>query len=104
MADRRVQVQNSSSLTGLGTEGHVLILIDEHDEAHEDQHCLAHFNFSARWSSLGTFCKTKIAIFVKARGRGAKKMAHVREYPHESSCGRPSSRTNFSFRDRTFVG
>ena len=30
-------------------------------------------------------------------------MAHVREYPHESSCGRPSSRTNFSFRDRTFV-
>ena len=36
--------------------------------------------------------------FVKARGRGAKKMAHVREYPHESSCGRPSS-----FRDRTFV-
>ena len=52
---------------------------------------------------VGTFCKTKIAIFVKARGRGAKKMAHVREYPHESSCGRPSSRTNFSFRDRTFV-
>ena len=52
---------------------------------------------------IGTFCKTKIAIFVKARGRGAKKMAHVREYPHESSCGRPSSRTNFSFRDRTFV-
>ena len=30
-------------------------------------------------------------------------MAHVREYPHESSCGRPSSRTNFSFLDRTFV-
>ena len=30
-------------------------------------------------------------------------MAHVREYPHESSCGRLSSRTNFSFRDRTFV-
>ena len=29
-------------------------------------------------------------------------MAHVREYPHERSCGRPSSRTNFSFRDRTF--
>ena len=49
------------------------------------------------------FCKTKIAIFVKARGRGAKKMAHVREYPHESSCGQPSSRTKFSFRDRTFV-
>ena len=47
--------------------------------------------------SLGTFCKTKIAIFVKARGRGAKKMAHVREYPHESSCGRPSSRTIFRF-------
>ena len=25
------------------------------------------------------------------------------EYPHESSCGRPSSRTFFSFPDRTFV-
>ena len=24
-------------------------------------------------------------------------MAHAREYPHESSCGQPSSRTNFSF-------
>ena len=59
--------------------------------------------YSKALAILGTFCKTKIAIFVKARGRGAKKMAHVREYPHESSCGRPSSRTNFSFRDRTFV-
>ena len=36
-------------------------------------------------------------------GTRCEKMAHVREYPHESSCGRPSSRTNFSFRDRTFV-
>ena len=32
-------------------------------------------------------------------------MAHVREYPHKSSCGQPSSnsQTKFSFRDRTFV-
>ena len=52
---------------------------------------------------LGTFCKTKIATFVKARGRGAKKMAHVRECPHESSCRQPSLWTKFSFRDRTFV-
>ena len=59
--------------------------------------------FNSLFPISGTFCKTKIAIFVKAQGRGAKKMAHVREYPHESSCGRPSSRTNFSFRDRTFV-
>ena len=44
----------------------------------------------------------KIAIFVKARGRGAEKMAHIRECPYESSCGRASSRTNFSFRDSNF--
>ena len=41
--------------------------------------------------------------FRKGPGTRCEKMAHVREYPHESSCGRPSSRTNFSFRDRTFV-
>ena len=65
--------------------------------------CQIRARYERTVKTIGTFCKTKIAIFVKGRGRGAKKMAHVREYPHESSCGRPSSRTNFSFRDRTFV-
>ena len=31
---------------------------------------------------LGTFCKTKIAIFVKARGRGAKKWVRVNRVNH----------------------
>ena len=77
----------------------------------------AHSEQSFRFVSLSVLCMREYILssdstdvlqnencnFVKARGRGAKKMAHVREYPHESSCGRPSSRTNFSFRDRTFV-
>ena len=33
-------------------------------------------------------------------GTKCEKMVHVCEYPHDSSCGRPSSRTNFSFRDQ----
>ena len=56
--------------------------------------------------SIGRFGKQNLQFsyfFLTSEGR-AKKMAHVREYRQESSRERPSSWTNFSSRDRTFLG
>ena len=54
--------------------------------------------------SIGRFGKQNLqfSYFFNKR-RTCEKMAHVREYRQESSCGRPSSWTNFSFRDWTFL-